>query len=87
MKQHLQTTTRNGNTLEQKDKSADIAYFMSFCIEYYRNRHKIPSDKAAEILSRTGTLEYLMNNYDVLHTQSPQWILSDMEDFVNQHNL
>ncbi len=73
------------NEPEKQDKAADIAYFISFCIEYYSNSHKIPGNEASEILSRTGTLEYLMSNYDVIHTQSPQWILSDMDDFIKQH--
>jgi hypothetical protein len=38
-----------------------------------------------EVLDSTGTLGYLERHYGVIHTQSPQWILEDIDEFINNH--
>ena len=30
-----------------------------------------------------GVLDYLNENFDVLHTQSYQWILEDIDEFID----
>lgn len=35
---------------------------------------------ALAVLSDSGTLKYLEENYDVIHTQSHHWILADIEE-------
>ena len=57
-----------------KDKELDIAYFVSFCIEQYK----------VSIFDRYGVTEYLSANFDVLHTQSRQWLLEEIDDFIQQ---
>lgn len=61
----------------------DIAYFIAFCIELYKNAHKITGAKSLEILEKHGIPDYLASNFDTLHTQSPQWILEEIEDIVS----
>lgn len=62
-----------------------IPLFLSFCIEQYKTRKSIPGEKAMEILSDTGALDYLAENYEVLHTQSPQWICEEIEEYLTNH--
>ena len=64
-------------------KTLDIAYFLSFCIEQYKNEKGIDGMEAMRILDKYGVLEYLRDNFEILHTQSRQWILSDIDDFIN----
>ncbi len=59
-----------------------IAYFVSFCIEQYKHRHGLRGEEAMAYLQEVGVLQYLADNYEVLHTQSAQWILEDMEEFI-----
>lgn len=66
----------NKNTL-------DIAYFLSFCIEQYKNEKGMDGVEAMRILDKYGVLEYLRDHFEILHTQSRQWILSDIDDFIN----
>lgn len=66
-------------------KEDTIPLFLSFCIEQYKNAKGISGEEAMKILSDTGTLKYLENNYDVIHTQSPQWILEEISEFINHH--
>ena len=70
-----------------RNHADDIAYFLSFCIEQYKAGHNLSGEDAHRLLSSTGTLDYLADNYDVIHTQSPQWILQDINDFVTRHQL
>ena len=64
-------------------RKQDIAYFVSFCIEQYKNAKHLTSAEAIDLLSQYQVLEYLEEHYDVLHTQSHQWILEDIDEFIN----
>ena len=33
--------------------------------------------------SNYGVLDYLSENFDVLHTQSCQWLIEDIEEFID----
>ena len=35
------------------------------------------------MLDKYGALAYLEENFKVLHTQSRQWILEDLDEFIN----
>ena len=61
----------------------DIAYFISFCIEQYKNAKGLSGEEVMTLFSHYGVLEYLQDFFDVLHTQSYQWILSDIDEFIN----
>lgn len=61
----------------------DIAYFLSFCVEQYKNRHGLSGADAMKELSRYNVLDYLSTHYEVLHTQSCQWIMEDIDEIVS----
>jgi len=60
-----------------------IPLFLSFCIEQYKDSRGINGQEAMRILSDSGVLDYLEENYEVIHTQSPQWILEEISEFIN----
>lgn len=62
-----------------------IPLFLSFCIEQYKAAHKISGAEAMERLLSSGILDYLEQNYEVIHSQSPQWILEEIEEYLNSH--
>lgn len=68
--------------LQEKQK---IAYFLAFCVEIYKNAHSLNGDEASTVLSESGALDYLEENYDVIHTQSYHWILADIEEYLSNH--
>ena len=39
-----------------------------------------------EKLSRFGVLDYLEENYEVLHTQSRQWLMEEIDDFIEKRH-
>lgn len=63
----------------------DIAYFLTFCVEIYKNAHSLSGVEALALLSDSGALKYLEENYDVIHTQSHHWILADIEEYLSTH--
>lgn len=64
-------------------KYQDIAYFISFCIEQYKNAKGLTGEQAMRTLDEYGVLEYLEEHFDVLHTQSRQWIMEDIDEFID----
>lgn len=60
----------------------DLSYFISFCIEQYKNAKAIDGAEAMEIFSKYGLLEYLEEHYKILHTQNHHWILEDIDKFL-----
>ena len=61
----------------------DTTYFISFCIEQYMNAKGINEDEAMATFSEYGVFDYLKDYFEVLHTQSRQWIVADLEEFIN----
>ena len=61
----------------------DITYFISFCIEQYMIEKGINEDEVISIFSEYGVLDYLKDYFDVLHTQGRQWLVADIEEFIN----
>lgn len=67
-----------------KNREDDIAYFVAFCIEAYKNAHSMSGAEAARLLADHGILSYLSENYDVLHTQSIPWLLAEIDELISQ---
>lgn len=64
------------------NRKQDIAYFISFYIEQYKNAKGISGAEAVALLSEYGVLEYLSEHWEVLHTQSRQWLVEDIDDYI-----
>ena len=45
--------------------------------------HHLTGEQAMKELDQYGALEYLEKHYGVIHTQSAQWIMQDIDDFIN----
>lgn len=65
----------------------DISYFLSFCIEQYKNAKGIDGEKAMGILAQYGILDYLSENYEVLHTQGSQWLIEEIDEIIENRNI
>ena len=62
----------------------DKSYFLSFCIEQFKHSRVISGAESAEIIFLSGTAEYLIDNFEVLHTQSRQWLIEEIEERLKQ---
>ena len=70
-------------TYKMNDKKQDIAYFLSFCIEQYKNQKGMNGAEVLETFASLGVLDYLYKHFEILHTQSRQGILEDIDEYIN----
>lgn len=68
----------------KKDKELDIAYFLSFCMEQYKNRHQMSGEEVATLFEQYDVLPYLKDNFEVLHTQGHQWLMEEIDEWINK---
>lgn len=61
----------------------DVAYFISFCIEQYKNAKGMDGEETMLLFDKYGVLQYLYDFFDVLHTQSHHWLLADIDEYIN----
>lgn len=71
----------------RNEKERDIAYFVSWCIEEYKSVAGLGGSDAMELLDRYGILQYLADNYEVLHTQGRQWLMEEISEQLAQRKL
>ena len=57
-------------------------YFLSFCVEAYKMRHKMSGEEVLAWFDSKGVTQYLLNNFGVLHTQGERWIVDEIDEFL-----
>lgn len=67
-----------------KDKELDIAYFLSFCIEQYGKKYQLRGDEVVTLFDQYEMFPYLEENYEVLHTQSHQWLIEEIYELIKE---
>ena len=65
------------------NKELDIAYFLSFCMEQYKNKHQMSGEEVAILFEQYGVLPYLEDNFEVLHTQGHRWLMDEIDEWIN----
>lgn len=63
--------------------SNNVTVFLTFCVENYAKKHSLTSLEAYALFRRYRVDEYLVNGFDMLHTQGKDGILQDIEIFIN----
>ena len=61
----------------------DVAYFISFCIELYKKKNSMQGREVMELFDKYGVLQYLSEHFEILHTQSWQWIMEEALTYLN----
>ncbi|MCQ2380533.1 MAG: DUF3791 domain-containing protein [Victivallaceae bacterium] len=67
------------NVSNMEEKKAEFA---AFCIEAYKLKLGVSGAKVAEYFEDTGTLDFLLENYDMLHTLGREQLIGEMERFL-----
>ena len=60
----------------------DIALFVSFCIEEYGAAKGMSGEQVLDLFSKYGLVDYLSEFYDVLHTQGRQWLIEEIDEYI-----
>ncbi len=65
-------------------KLTKIQQFQVFCLESYRISKRISGIAALNEFNRTHVFEYLTAGYEVLHTQGKNYLVADINDFIER---
>ena len=57
--------------------------FKAFCFEAYRADKKLTGRETMSIFKEYGVLDYLGSCFDVLHTTGRDYIIEDIDLFIN----
>ena len=60
----------------------NVVIFLTFCMENYAKKHNMTSLEAYALFRRYHVDVYLVNGFDMLHTQGEDAILQDIEIFI-----
>ncbi|MBP3455749.1 MAG: DUF3791 domain-containing protein [Alistipes sp.] len=77
----LETEKSNGRKLYM---SKSEYQFLIFCIEQYRLRDGLPSAGVLAKFHDMGIDKFVINNFDVLHSQSTEYILHEIDMFIKK---
>jgi hypothetical protein len=66
-------------------KSDNVITFITFCIERYAQKHHLSSLQSYALFRKYEADKYLINGFDVLHTQGEETILQDIEIYLKNH--
>lgn len=65
----------------------DKSYFLAFCIEQYKAAKGMDGADVARLFFESDVASYLSDNYEVLHTQSRQWLMEEIDEMLQQRKL
>ena len=58
--------------------------FYTYCLENYATLKQISGMRAWVLFKDSGADKYITDNYDLLHTQGLDYILDDIQRFINR---
>lgn len=59
--------------------------FEIFCIEYYSNHAKIPSDETYQLFQKEGLLDVLRDDYEDLHGMSMEYMMQFCDEYLGRN--
>ena len=60
----------------------EISDFVVFCIEYYKDKENLSGRDVYDLFDKYGVIDYLEKGYDVLHTQGKDWLMEDIDKYL-----
>lgn len=59
--------------------------FVAFCIEQYKHTIQQDGYYIYNLFEKHGIISFLIDNYEILHTQSAQSIQHEIEQYIKNH--
>jgi len=66
------------------EKLNDIQKFTIFCLENYKIKNNISGNEVLNLFILHHIFEYLEDGYEILHTQSMDYEVQEIEEFIKQ---
>lgn len=67
------------------NKQLEKLEFVAFCIEQYKVATKQTGSEVEQLFRQRGVINFLIDNYEVLHTQGEQAIMNEIEGYLKHH--
>ena len=62
----------------------EVFEFYAYCLENYATHEKISGMRAWVLFKESGADKYVIGNYDLLHTQGMDYVLDDIQRYINR---
>jgi len=59
--------------------------FVAFCIEQYKKATNETGCEMEQMFQQKGVISFLLDHYEVLHTQGEQTILNEIDEYLKHH--
>lgn len=66
-----------------KPKEKNIALFVAFCIEEYGAAKGMTGEQVIDLFIQYGVTDYLSECFEPLHTQGRQWLMEEIDEFID----
>lgn len=67
---------------KKQKKLTPVQSFQLFCLESYRSAKGISGIRALNDFKQSGVFDYLASGFDVLHTQSKNYIIAEISEYI-----
>lgn len=67
------------------DKQLAKLEFVSFCIEQYKIATNRGGYDVEQMFQQKGVISFLLEHYEVLHTQGEQIILNEIDEYLKHY--
>ena len=69
---------------QRREVPKEVFEFYAYCLENYAICKRMSGMRAWLCFKESGVDEYIIDNYDLLHTQGLDYILDDIQRFINR---
>ena len=72
---------------KNQNNTSPILLFLAFCLENYKEHKNISAEEALFLFNKYNVLEYLQEVFDTLHTQSEEYIMTEIDNYINNRKI
>ena len=69
---------------QRSDVPKEVFEFYTYCLENYATHKHLSGMSAWVLFKESGADVYIIDNYDLLHTQGLEYILDDIQRYINK---
>ena len=73
--------------MNESENQAKVLEFVLFCVEMYAQDRELSGRIVMDKFSEFGVIDFLRAGYEVLHTQSKEYVLSEIDLFLKNRGF
>lgn len=80
----LYETFERSRKQQERSVAKEVFEFYTYCLEKYAKAFKSSGISTWGLFKETGADEYVLSNYDLLHTQGTEYLVEDLHRFITK---